>query len=290
MNTDDNNTTTSRPFGFWVTAVDRLLRAEFATVFDDEGITRRDWRMLNRLDGTVADDRPLRGPKLRRLVELGWVQRTRDGWKLTDAGTLAKQRLSTAVDELDLSELNDLRSDHEDIRRQIGRQIVGQDEVVEQLLMAVFARGHCILEGVPGLAKTLMVVQVALSLVLLVGAGLFIRTLRNLQEVDIGFNRERLLLFSVNASANGATAAQAVALYGRMRERFAALPGVQHASFSRITPLAQSNWTTSVTVPRSHQETVAEAAVEARERLSGMLLVLTTAVPGDEENPDAARS
>ena len=51
-----------------------------------------------------------------------------------------------------------------------------------------------------------------------------------------------------------------------------------------------ADFTTSVTVPRSHQETVAEAAVEARERLSGMLLVLTTAVPGDEENPDAARS
>ncbi|WP_298861361.1 hypothetical protein [uncultured Microbacterium sp.] len=94
------NTTDTHPFGYWITAVDRLMRAEFATVFEDEGITRRDWRMLNRLDGTVADDRPLRGPKLRRLVELGWVQRTRDGWELTDAGTLAKQRLSTAVDEL----------------------------------------------------------------------------------------------------------------------------------------------------------------------------------------------
>ncbi|MDR3617740.1 MAG: MoxR family ATPase [Paludisphaera borealis] len=72
--------------------------------------------------------------------------------------------MSTAVDELDLSELDDLRSVHEDIRRQIGRQIVGQDEVVEQLLMAVFARGHCILEGVPGLAKTLMVHALAQSL------------------------------------------------------------------------------------------------------------------------------
>ncbi len=44
------------------------------------------------------------------------------------------------------------------------RQIVGQDEVVEQLLIAVFARGHCILEGVPGLAKTLMVHSLAESL------------------------------------------------------------------------------------------------------------------------------
>src|SRR5205085_10358133 len=68
--------------------------------------------------------------------------------------------------ELDLAELEALRSAHDQIRAQIASQIVGQDEVVEQLLMAVFARGHCILEGVPGLAKTLMVHTLARSLAL----------------------------------------------------------------------------------------------------------------------------
>jgi MoxR-like ATPase len=73
--------------------------------------------------------------------------------------------LSTATtDEIDISELEDLRSAHDRIRQQIASQIVGQDDVVEQLLMAVFARGHCILEGVPGLAKTLMVHSLAQSL------------------------------------------------------------------------------------------------------------------------------
>ena len=43
------------------------------------------------------------------------------------------------------------------IREQVGRVVVGQDETVEQLLIAILARGHCLLEGVPGLAKTLMV-------------------------------------------------------------------------------------------------------------------------------------
>ena len=43
------------------------------------------------------------------------------------------------------------------IREQVGQVVVGQDEVVEQLLIAILARGHCLLEGVPGLAKTLMV-------------------------------------------------------------------------------------------------------------------------------------
>jgi MoxR-like ATPase len=72
--------------------------------------------------------------------------------------------LSTTTDELDLAELDDLRSPHDQIRAQIASLIVGQHEVVEQLLMAVFARGHCILEGVPGLAKTLMVHSLAQSL------------------------------------------------------------------------------------------------------------------------------
>ena len=72
--------------------------------------------------------------------------------------------MSTATEELDLAELDELRATHQEIRRQIARQIIGQDEVVDQLLIAVFARGHCILEGVPGLAKTLMVNSLAQSL------------------------------------------------------------------------------------------------------------------------------
>jgi MoxR-like ATPase len=47
------------------------------------------------------------------------------------------------------------------IRNELGKIIVGQDEVVEEILMAVFARGHCLLEGVPGLAKTLMISTLA---------------------------------------------------------------------------------------------------------------------------------
>jgi len=72
--------------------------------------------------------------------------------------------LSTATADLDLAELDELRDAHQQIRQQIARQIVGQDDVVDQLLIAVFARGHCILEGVPGLAKTLMVNSLAKSL------------------------------------------------------------------------------------------------------------------------------
>ena len=50
------------------------------------------------------------------------------------------------------------------IREQVGRVVVGQDDVIEQLLIAILARGHCLLEGVPGLAKTLMVHTLADSM------------------------------------------------------------------------------------------------------------------------------
>ena len=50
------------------------------------------------------------------------------------------------------------------IREQLAQVIVGQDEVIEQLLISLFSRGHCLLEGVPGLAKTLLISTLARSL------------------------------------------------------------------------------------------------------------------------------
>jgi MoxR-like ATPase len=61
------------------------------------------------------------------------------------------------IENDDLAGLERLRSARDSIRKQMAGTIVGQEEVVEQLLVCLFARGHCILEGVPGLAKTLMI-------------------------------------------------------------------------------------------------------------------------------------
>jgi MoxR-like ATPase len=57
----------------------------------------------------------------------------------------------------DLAGLERLRTARDAIRKQMAGTIVGQEEVVDQLMVCLFARGHCILEGVPGLAKTLMI-------------------------------------------------------------------------------------------------------------------------------------
>jgi MoxR-like ATPase len=68
--------------------------------------------------------------------------------------------VTTAADP-DLAGLSKLKAAHQNLREQIARVVVGQDEVIAQLMIAIFARGHCILEGVPGLAKTLMVSTLA---------------------------------------------------------------------------------------------------------------------------------
>ena len=64
----------------------------------------------------------------------------------------------------DLQSLENLRQTYAALKSELAKVIVGQDEVIEQLLLAIFSQGHCLLEGVPGLAKTLMVSTLAKSL------------------------------------------------------------------------------------------------------------------------------
>lgn len=70
---------------------------------------------------------------------------------------VAEQQLTSA----DLDAANRLTNAFKEIKKQLTRVIVGQDQVIEELLIAMFSRGHCILEGVPGLAKTLMISTLA---------------------------------------------------------------------------------------------------------------------------------
>ncbi|MBV9125118.1 MAG: AAA family ATPase, partial [Planctomycetes bacterium] len=68
------------------------------------------------------------------------------------------------VPESDLQTVEALRSAHRQLRQEMSKAIVGQEEVLDQLLMAIFCRGHALLMGVPGLAKTLMVSTLAQAL------------------------------------------------------------------------------------------------------------------------------
>ena len=90
------------------------------------------------------------------------------------------------------------------------------------------------------LGKSLMIAQVAISLVLIVGAGLFLRTLHNLRHVDVGFNPQNLLLFRVQPQLNRYDEKQTLALYGRMLERLAAAPGVRSVALANPALLSGS--------------------------------------------------
>lgn len=79
----------------------------------------------------------------------------------------------------------------------------------------------------------LVSVQVGLSVLLLVGAGLFVRTLQRLSAVDLGFRTEHLLTFQTDPSRNGYEGRQLADLYQRLRENIAAIPGVESVGLSQ---------------------------------------------------------
>jgi macrolide transport system ATP-binding/permease protein len=84
------------------------------------------------------------------------------------------------------------------------------------------------------LSRALMVAQIVISLVILVAAGLFVRTLASLESIDLGFNRESVLTFKLNARRAGHSDPEIGTFYRNLQARFAAIPGVRSASFSDL--------------------------------------------------------
>jgi predicted permease len=97
--------------------------------------------------------------------------------------------------------------------------------------------------------QTLVIVQIALSLVLLISAGLFVQTLRNLEQAAAGFNTQRLALFRIEAAAAGYPRESFAALQGRVQDRLERLPGVRAATFSRVPLLAGTRANRRVVMP-----------------------------------------
>ena len=81
--------------------------------------------------------------------------------------------------------------------------------------------------------KFVVVGQLALSLPLLVGAGLLLRTFHNLQQVDLGYAKERLLMVEVDVQTAGYEESRRLALFQRLLERVRAVPGVRAATYSK---------------------------------------------------------
>jgi len=96
------------------------------------------------------------------------------------------------------------------------------------------------------LGKSLVAAQVAFTLLLVTGAGLFVRTLINLEHQDLGFDPHGVVLFGVNPTQNGYDGPRLIALYDRLLQRIQALPGVRTASLSAYTLM--SGWVNSAPI------------------------------------------
>lgn len=95
--------------------------------------------------------------------------------------------------------------------------------------------------------RSLVVVQVALSVVLLIGAGLFLRTLWNLRTADLGFQPEHLVLFTVDPPRNGYSGGARTDLFAKIEEGVARLPGVQAVTLTTEALVANSSNSTRAT-------------------------------------------
>jgi len=98
------------------------------------------------------------------------------------------------------------------------------------------------------LRSVLVASQVALSVVILVGAGLFLATFQNLTKVDLGFDPTNVLLVTADTSRMQMADAERPNLIQNMRDRLRAIPGVQDASASVLTPIGPGMWNTALSV------------------------------------------
>ena len=96
--------------------------------------------------------------------------------------------------------------------------------------------------------KALIVIQAALSIVLLAGAGLLAASLRNLENQQFGFATDGRLIVGIEPSLGGYTVERLDGLYRTLRERLRGLPGVQSVSLSLYSPMSGTNWSSGISI------------------------------------------
>jgi macrolide transport system ATP-binding/permease protein len=100
-----------------------------------------------------------------------------------------------------------------------------------------------------GANQLLVVAQIAISLLMVIAASLFVRTVSNLHSVDLGFNQERILLFSLNARQAGYKDAALARIYAGLLDKFRTIPGVRSAALSDFPLVSNYGNSLVVTVP-----------------------------------------
>ena len=94
----------------------------------------------------------------------------------------------------------------------------------------------------------LVTAQIALSMALLVAAGLFIKSLSNVSRIDLGLNPENVVMFSVSPELNGYEGSRSAALFIEIEEALAAIPGVTAVSADRVGVVGGNSWGNSISV------------------------------------------
>ncbi|MGH9848744.1 MAG: ABC transporter permease [Blastocatellia bacterium] len=125
-------------------------------------------------------------------------------------------------------------------------------------LATAIKQGRRTTGAVSRLSKGLVVIQVALSLLVLIGAGLFIRTLYNLQRVNLGFNQEKLLLFALSPGQAGYRDERLAQFYEQLFARLDNLPGVRAATFGAVPLIAHHGWNGRILLPGETEKTASE--------------------------------
>ena len=112
-----------------------------------------------------------------------------------------------------------------------------------------------------GVGNALVVTQVALAIVVLVGAGLLVRTLQNLRSIDVGFDSHNLVIFGINPSLAGYKDAQIRSFYQDLQGRLTETPGVKSASYSMVPLLSGALMATMFNWPGAPQDRPSESDV-----------------------------
>lgn len=123
----------------------------------------------------------------------------------------------------------------------------------------------------------LMAAQIAISLLLLIGAGLFTRSLVNLLGADPGFRAEHLVTFAIDPSLSGYTQERRVALFRQLRQKLSGLAGVQSAAMAHLIPLGGWNWGNGVKAPGAPD--ASEKYVDCGENSAGAGYFHTLGIP-----------
>ena len=134
---------------------------------------------------------------------------------------------------------------------------------------------------------SLVTAQIALSMALLISAGLFIKSLRNVARVDLGIKIDNLVVFGISPELNGYSRERSRTFFARVEEELAAIPGVTGVSASLIPVLANSNWGSDVNVQGFKKEPDTDANARYNEVGAGYFRTLGIPLLAGREFTDA---